>query len=213
MKWLRRLRPREGNEGSGPGENHPNAAGVRPSPVEAASPGIAALVDELRQNTDYSVLDLGQASDETLRAYGTFSRWVRFAGLAGGGPAPGSRTELAARLPAPDHPYDLVFAWDVLDRMPPEARPRLVERLADVTAAGALLHVVVAAPERETIHPLRFTLLEVGRMRYERVGPAGPGWPRLLPAEVERLLEPFEVTRRFNLKGGLKEYVAARRAG
>lgn len=204
MSWLQRLRP-------GSAAPSPSSKGAVRGATEGAAPGMVELVDELSQAEDYSVLDLGQASDESLQAYGRFSRWVRFAGLTGGESTPGSRTGIAARLPTPEEPYDLVFAWDALDRLPAEARRRLVDRLAHITNEGARLHLVLAAPDTETVRPLRFTLVEPGRMRYEPLGRARPGWSRLLPAEVEEVLEPFEVVRRYNLKGGFKEYVAIRR--
>jgi hypothetical protein len=47
-------------------------------------------------------------------------------------------------------------------------------------------------------------------MRCEATGPARSTPPRLLPAQVERVLAPFKVVRAFTLKGGLREYVAVR---
>ena len=108
----------------------------------------------------------------------------------------------------PSHPYDLVLAWDILDRVPPEERRRVLGRLARVTAPDARLHLVVDSSEGSTSPPLRFSLLDVDRMRYEPVGPPRATWPAILPAEVERLLPPFRVVRAFTSKVGLREYVA-----
>ena len=201
MRWLQWFR-----SGTRAGVEEPSSP--LPKAVEGASPGITAIVDGLSHDREYSVLDLGQPSESTLEVYSRFARWVRFADITGAASPPASSAELAARLPEPERPYDLVFAWDAPDRTPPEGRRRLIDRVTEVAAPGARLHVVTAAPDSESLHPLRFTLVDVGRMRYEPTGPARDGWPRLVPSEVEKLLRPFRVERRFTLKGGMLEYVA-----
>ena len=60
--------------------------------------------------------------------------------------------------------------------------------------------------------PLRFTLMGVDQVRQAAAGPPERVQPRLLPAELEKVLTPFEVTRAFTLRGGLREYLAVRRA-
>lgn len=208
MDWLRRI---GGAASSAP----PEADQASQEAVEGAAPGIAALFDGVREDGTHTVLDLGPATDSKLRVYGRFARRMRFVDLLattasgpGGVPDTGWAGTLGALDQQPDPPYDLLFAWDMLDRLPPEERPRLVERLAAVSALNARLHVVVEASERPTARPLRFTLLDVDRVRYEAVGPARPSRPRIHSAEVERVLAPFHVIRAFTLKVGLREYVA-----
>jgi hypothetical protein len=87
----------------------------------------------------------------------------------------------------------------------------LVERLAEVSAVDARLHVIVDAAEDDLRQPLRYTLVGPDRMLCEPTGPPQPARGRMLPAEVERVLKPFHVIRAFTLKGGLREYVAVRR--
>ena len=54
----------------------------------------------------------------------------------------------------------------MLDRLFPEDRPRLVARLAELTAPGSRLHLVARADEAMA-RPLRFTLVDVNRIRFE----------------------------------------------
>jgi hypothetical protein len=110
-----------------------------------------------------------------------------------------------------DHPYDLLFAWDILDRISPEERRRLMTRLTQVSSADARLFVGVDASGTPMAQPLRYTLLDVDRLRCDPTGPARPARPAILPAQVEKVLAPFQVTRAFTLKGNLREYVAMRR--
>jgi hypothetical protein len=97
-----------------------------------------------------------------------------------------------------------------MDRLDTEGRKRLIDRLTEISATDARLHLMVEAAEKAVTVPLRYTLLDVDRMRCEATGPARSTPPRLLPAQVERVLAPFKVVRAFTLKGGLREYVAVR---
>jgi len=99
----------------------------------------------------------------------------------------------------------------VLDRLGPEAREPLVGRLADRSAPGARVHVLVDASDATMVRPYRFTVVDVDRVRYDPDGPEQMARPRLLPAEVERLLRPFEVVRAFTSQSGMREYVGIRR--
>jgi hypothetical protein len=183
-----------------------------PGRVERASPGIAALLEGVTEDGSHAVLDLGSASDSSLQVYGRFARRVRFADLLGTAVSSGGVAAALDQLPTqPDPPYDVVFAWDVLNWLTPEERSALVERLAGITAPNARLFLAVEESGGATGQPLQFALLDSARMRYEPSGPTRPAGPRLLPAEVERVLAPFRVTRAFTSKVGLREYVAMRR--
>jgi hypothetical protein len=126
----------------------------------------------------------------------------------------GGWSELFDAIPAnPACPYDLIFAWGVLNHVPPEDRPRLIERLVEIGAPNARIFVVVESSDTHSVRRLNFSILDVDRMRYEPVGAPHAGWGALLPAETERLLSPFRVVRAFTSKAGLREYVAVRQGG
>ena len=184
---------------------------ARPAPIEGPAPGVAALFEGVSEDRGHAVLDLGPATDQSLRAYGRFARWICFADLLGEAWWPhdvGSAAGL--QLPQLDRTYDLVFAWDILDRLLPDDRPHLVQWLADITAPGAHIHVVVRASEDAITYPLRFTLVDIGHIRYEPTGTAPLPVSRLLPAEVAKVLMPLRVVRAFTLRNGLREYVVLR---
>jgi hypothetical protein len=204
MDWLRRV-------------GHPPPTGQEPDPVvseavEAAAPGVAALLEGVAEDGRHAVLDLGAASPYSLDFYSRFARRIRFADLLGHAVSAwglGSVADLLASVPpAPERPYDLVFAWDILDRLLPEYHAPLMARLDAVTARDVRLHVVVRGSAETGVKPLRFALLDIDRMRYEPTGPVRSALPRHLPAQLAHLLEPFRVTRGFTLKGDLREYVA-----
>jgi hypothetical protein len=182
-----------------------------PWSVERATPGIAALLEGVSEDQTHAVLDLGPASHTSLGVYSRFAGRVRFADILDEvAVGPGSTAALGQIPAQPERPYDLLFAWDLLDRLFPEDRPRMMERLTEISATDAKLHVIVDSSDRPASDPLRFALVETDRLRYEPTGPARPVKRRLLPAEVEQLLQPFRVVRAFTLKGGFREYVASR---
>jgi hypothetical protein len=177
-----------------------------------SAPGVAATFSGLRQDGSHAVLDLGPAAEGSLRLYGSFARQIRFVDLLTDPPQGQALIETLDSIPPLEGgTYDLVFAWDLLDRLRPEDRQPLVRRLAQLTASGARLYVLVDASERAEVSPLRFNILDLGHVSQVVAGPARPAHPQLLPAEVERLLEPFRVVSAFTLRLGLREYVGVRR--
>ena len=207
MDWLRRT--------GHPSPTEAHAAAVaQPEPIEGAAPGVAALLNGICEDRSHAVLDLGPAGDHSLRLYSRFARWIRFADLLG---EPWRQAEgsaagpLKTMLPQLERRYDLVFAWDILDRLFPDDRPHLMEWLADGTAPDARLHALMRASEHAIMSPLRFTLLDIDRIRYESTGTARLPPSRLLPADVAKVLMPFQVVHAFTLKTGFREYVAVRR--
>ncbi len=177
-----------------------------------AAPGVAALFDGMKEDGSHTVLDFGTAAESHLRLYSGYARQIRFAGLIPTTPHGASfAAALEAMPPNRAEPYDLVLAWNVFDRLIPEERSLLVERLAQLTSPGARLYTVVRASSATTVRPLRFTLVDVDRVSEEAVGPPEPAGRELLPAEVERLLAPFRVVHAFTLRSGMREYVAMKR--
>lgn len=204
MSWLRRDGPSRRSRDEPAGEPFGEA-------VERSAPGIGALLDDLRSEGSHAVLDLGPAVAENFRLYGRFANRIRFVDLLAVRSRRGVRTALRGIPSRPDRPHDLVFAWDALDRLDSPERPLVMERIVEATAPGARLHAVFRASDEVRPPPLRFVLLETGRVRCEPVDRPGAPGPRLLPTEVEELLRPFEVIRGFTLRGQLREYVAVRR--
>jgi hypothetical protein len=206
VDWLRRNRraPPQGVIATEPGEEIP-------APMERAAPGVAAIFAGLRKDRRHAVLDLGPAAESNLRLYSAYARWIRFTDFLSD-PPHGDAWAAAMRAlpPLPQRPYDLVLAWNLLDRLAPDERPLLIRRLDQLTGPGARLSVVVDASGESTTCPLRFTLLGLERVSQQAMGPPEPAQPQLLPAEVGRILEPFEVIRAFTVRLGLREYVAVK---
>lgn len=213
MDWLRGIRELlsssdDSTEETGSAPESTTGAG---GGLERAAPGVAALFETVGEREEHAVLDLGPASGSSLEIYNRYAGRVRFADLLADRAEHGLADALRSLPQQPDRPYDMVFAWDTFDRLRSRERARLVRRLDEVTSSRARLHLVIDTSEETTRSPpLRFTLLDVDRVRCEPSGPERLRHDRLLPAEVEEMLGPFRVVRGFTLKGGIREYVAAR---
>ncbi len=188
-------------------EGAPEGKTEQAEAVTRASPGITALLAGIvGTRTNLSVLDLAFATDAALRVYSKLARWIRFAGIINE-PVCDARS-LAKLTDTPEPPYDLVLAWDLFDRVLPHERPTLAPYLAKACAPNARLHILVSVAEVEDSSPFRYSLRDEGHMRCEPLPFRGRNQPCLQPAEVERLLAPFQVARGFALRQGLREYVA-----
>lgn len=206
MDWLRRPwrgSPKEADAGP-PVEESPDL-------VERAAPGIAALFDGLKEDGSQAILDFGAGGEGSFRFYSRFARQIRFAGLLRSPPRGRKLTPaLEALPPPPGGQYDVVVAWNLLDRLTPTEHSVLIGRLARLTSPGARLYVVVDTANKDRIRPIRFSLLDLNRVGQRIDGPLEGANQPLLPAAIERLLHPFTVEHAFTLRNDLREYVAVR---
>ena len=202
MNWLRRKdRP---ESPTAPAPDHPVSGRI-----ERPTRGIATLLSGVRSDRSHSVLDLGTATNSSLQVYRGFARWVRFGDLL---PVADEEDELESALasipPHPEQPYDVLLAWNILDRVSPTLRPQVIARLAELSAPGARLYLAIESGPERPQHPLRFGLVDAEHMWFEPMEGPPAAWPALLPAELERLIEPFTVSRAFTTRVGIREYVA-----
>lgn len=179
-----------------------------PEPSERSAQALGALFEGLRDDGSHTVLDLGSASVGSFDTLGRFARRVRFAGLLAEG-VPTDR-DVAAVPTYEGHPYDVILAWHLLDLVAPRERPALVRALTRISTPRARLYLVSDTARGAHTPRLGYELRGTDRVVERVVGPPGPRWPEMLPADLERLLEPFRVVRAVVLKGGRREYLAVR---
>lgn len=186
-----------------------------PGPAERRSPGLAALFGGIGTAGDQRVLDLGAASGASLEVYGRYASQVRFADLCG--PADEQREDsdwqaavaaLTDTLADEAVRYSIVVTWDRLDYLAPAARDDLVAHLTAHAEPGARLYAVVAETTGIPRHPVTYTLTGIDRVVVNGAGGDLRPHPRLTPAEVQRILDPFVVEHSFVLRTGSREYLA-----
>jgi hypothetical protein len=182
-----------------------------PGPVVRAAPGVAAMFAALEEDGSRAVLDLGPAVGSHLRLYRRFARWVRILDMLSPTPhGKAFRAALEELEPLSERGYDLVLCWDLLDRLLPEERPLLIERLAQVSGAEARVHVVIDVSGEVTARRVRFTLLGLDRVSQELDERPQRTQLPIMPAEVDRLLAPFKLVNGYAVGERLREYVAVK---
>ena len=176
-------------------------------PIERGSAGLAALFDEVPADRSHAILDLGAAAAPSFAVYGRYARWIRFADVLTA--ASTASAEAVADLPAnPRRPYDLLFGWDIFDRLPAATRHLWIARLAEVAAPGARLLIVLKSPEENSQYLHRFTVLAADRLRIDPGGELRPPPPAIAPAKVKGVIAPFHLRNAFTTRVGLREYIA-----
>jgi hypothetical protein len=179
-----------------------------------ASPGLEALISGLGKGRGHTILDLGPSVEGNFTHYSRYARRIRFADFLTNPPRGAAFTAaLHALDPPPGGAFDLVLVWNLMDLLVPDERAGLISRLHEITDRGARIYMVVDSSGAEVTQPFRFTVLDSSHLRQEPMGRLQPIRYPLLPAEVIRVLSPFEVLHAFTLRNGLREYVGEKGGG
>lgn len=165
------------------------------------------------------VLDLGAASTPMLSLLGQSRCHVTVADLAcGEGIGELNESEAADDLVAlaesllPEHrasnAVDLVFCWDMLNYLKPEAVSALMTAIAARARPGALAHALIVYSERSMPdRPGRF----VPNGDYTLGDRAVPGGmteaPRYSPEYLGRIVGPFTIDHARLLANGMQEFL------
>lgn len=204
VQWVRRDAPEPLLDRQPPVPSVPEA-------IDRVMPGLAALFERIQPDRSHAILDLGTGDGSNVAIYSRYARWIRFADVLNEALTPEWESAIDAISANPDRPYDIVFIWDLFDRLKPEDRGGLVAKLARLTAPDAHLHAIVESPDDQTTALMRFSLAGPDRMRIARDGPPRPVHPATKPADVKAILEPFHLLKAFSTRAGIREYVAVRR--
>lgn len=211
MSWLGWSKKTTRQEGPTRADEDQGPPPPPPPPPGRGSPGLEASFGGLGLLGDHAILDLGPSVEGNFRHYSQFARRIRFADFLTDPPRGAAFTAaLQALGPPSGGAFDLVLVWNLLDLLAPKERARLIHRLDQITGWGARLYMVVDSSGAEVTRPYRFTVLDSSHLRQEPTGRPQPLRFPLLPAEVMRVLTPFEVLHAFTLRHGLREYIGVK---
>jgi hypothetical protein len=187
-------------------------------PVPRQSPGLQTILERLREDRLYRVLDLGPAIGSNISYFTEFADHIRVVDLLAEGSPVLEAAELdeeeevervvGTAFPEDWGPFDLVFAWDLLNYLEEATAHAVVQRLRLLCNTDASLFLMVVSAEEMAESPLQYWIRDSGTLEYRASSPRSlqaPGWP---PSTVERMCRGFRIERSFVLRHGVQEYVA-----
>lgn len=180
------------------------------------SPTLAELFSTIDADHPVRVLDLGPATRVNLEFYSEFASGVRIAHLLReddlkkiSEAEDGFFVSLLDRLsPSGDETFGLILGWDILDHLSHEQPSILAHHLAAVADRGARVHVMTTTTDTMPAVPTRFEIDGPGRLVYRSSTERRITAPNPPPAQVERWLDPFRITRSVILRHGIREFLA-----
>ncbi|HUD97749.1 MAG TPA: hypothetical protein VMO24_09410 [Woeseiaceae bacterium] len=193
------------------------------APIEAPAvlnaPLFRLLIDQLDSSGRRVILDLGAASTPLLALLGRSRCRVEIADVASDGgigrvntDAPADDRVRTAESLLPGHlpggAVDLVFCWDLLNYLKPEAISALMNAIAARARPGTLVHALVVYSERSMPdRPGRFVPTEDLKL-VNRVAPAAViEAPRYSPEFLGRIMNGFVIDHARLLANGMQEFL------
>ncbi len=189
----------------------------RVSPIEYKSLGLHTLLDRVRDNRTYSVLDLGPALEANVRFWSQFSCSLHIHDFYRGFrewkaavvPDEGAEERtFSARLAFSDEEvFDLILAWDLFNYFDLQELEAFVQRLSRWCRRETRLFALISSLPRIPASPMMFRILNCEQMTCEISTQATRPCPGHLPRDITRIMGRFKVSRSFLARHGIQEYV------
>jgi hypothetical protein len=181
--------------------------------------GLNALLDWVRDDRNYSVLDLGPALEANVRFFSQFSCRLHIGDLyrgylawkaASGRDKESGEAGFSVLLPfSDDTVFDIILAWDLFNYLDLRELEWLVQRLCGWCRPGTRLFALTSSLPNIPATPTTFRILNREHMIYEiPTRDTRPG-PRYEPRDIAKIMFRFTVASSFLLHHGIREYVFA----
>lgn len=186
------------------------------------APLFQLALEQLNETERHVVLDLGAVSTEMLSLLGKYRCRVEIADLESDGGierlgVEATPEELAALadslLPVHRHDdaLDLVFCWDLLNYLRPEAMNALMGAIAARARPGARVHALIVYSERSMPdRPGRFLPTEDWKLVNRAAAAAEIAAPRYSPELLGRIMRGFAIEHARLLANGMQEFLFRR---
>jgi hypothetical protein len=187
------------------------------SPAVYNSLGLHALLDGIRDDRLYSILDLGPALEANVRFWSEFSCWLHIHDLYRGFREKKASVGAAEDFEEPtfsallafstDIVFDFILAWDLFNYFDLRELEALVQGLGRWCRRGTRLFALVSHQPKIPASPMMFRILSREQMIYEIPARLSRPCPRHSPRDVARMMGRFIVSRSFLSRHGIREYV------
>jgi hypothetical protein len=179
--------------------------------------GLNALLDTMREDRIYSILDLGPASKDNLRFWSQFSCRLHIEDFfssyrewrATVSPEEESEDEAFSALLAfsDETVFDIILAWDLFNYFDLRELEVLVQRLSRWCRPGTRLFALISDLPEISVSPTVFKIINRKEMIHEISSQKSRPCPRHQPRDIARLMARFDISCSFLLRHGIQEYL------
>lgn len=179
--------------------------------------GLKALVQMLRGDRKYHVLDLGSSVGINVEFLTEFASKIYIEDLYS--TLDSSRVvaedgEVAEELPfdewlpfGKDTRFDIILSWNVLDYLKSEEIRALILYLNDYCRPGTLLFCLSSRLKEIPARPTQFKIVDEQTLMYSSESSQMRPSPRHTPLDFTQMMVGFRVHNSFLLKNGMQEYL------
>jgi hypothetical protein len=186
-------------------------------PTVCKSLGLNALLDTVRDDQIYSILDLGPARKDNVRFWSQFSCWLHIQDFYSSyqewraAVVPEEESTEAAfsvLLPFSDETvFDIILAWDLFNYFDLKELEVLVQRLSRWCRPRTKLFALISSLPNISVSPTVFRILNREEMIHEIPIQETRPCPRHQPRDIAKLMARFNTSCSFLLRHGIQEYV------
>ncbi len=187
------------------------------SPEVHKSLGLKALLDRVRDDQVYSILDLGPALEANVQFWSQFTcrlyicdfyRSYRERKSAPAREEDSGEDAFDAPLAFSDKTvFDIILAWDLFNYLDLKELAALVQRLSRWCRSGTMLFTLISSLPKISMLPTMFRILNREQLIYKIPAQATRPCPRHQPRDIIRLMSGFTVSNSFLSRHGIQEYV------
>jgi len=179
--------------------------------------GLNALLQELREDSTYLILDLGKAMAANVEFWSRFSCRLYVEGFSStlraqstdpAGSEAWAPAFLEDQLPFPiETRFDVVLCWDILSYLSYEQASALLAYIARFCKPGTLLFALFWVAARIPENPVTFKIVDHEHLEYADMSPATRPGPAFQARDIGKLMEDFRTSNSFLLRHGVQEYL------
>jgi len=179
--------------------------------------GLNALLDMVRGDRSYSILDLGPALEENVQFWSQFScrlsiqdfyRSYQERKATLGREEESEEAAFSILLPfSDDTVFDIILAWDLFNYFELRELAVLVKRLSRWCRRGTKIFALISSLPDIPASPTKFRILDHKQLIHEIPTRAKRLCPCHQPRDIARLMSRFTISSSFLLRHGIQEYV------
>jgi hypothetical protein len=204
------------------GHRHPEPPEADPASRihPCKSLGLRALLEALKPERSYCILDLGPAVGSNIEFLSQFASRIRVEDLfqtlvasrffeRNGEPVDGTAFSRLLSIPR-DERFDIFLTWDLVNYFKPDELKELMSYLRTLCEKGSMIFAISSTLKEIPSEPTTFKILDPETLQYCPGSELMRPCPRYVPRDLVQMMSGFHIQSSFILKNGMQEYVFAR---